>query len=112
MIDGNREHLAQVSGTPFTMREMIEKLFFTADSEIAEKAVEGEDIEGPTSEATEILMECRRKIPEDITQISKEEIKMGLKNGMNKQAHHHRIDTWEFTGALQTQKDKKRRKTN
>lgn len=39
LINRNREHLAQAAGTPFTINGMMEKLPFTADSEIAEKGL-------------------------------------------------------------------------
>lgn len=59
LINRNREHLRQATGTPFTNEEMLRMFPFTAECEEAEKVLEGEGIEGPTREATEILKECR-----------------------------------------------------
>lgn len=79
LIDRNREHLGHALGTPFTQRDTMEQLPFTADSEIAERVLQREDIEGPTLEATEILKEFRRKVPEEECDISKEEIRSGFR---------------------------------
>ena len=40
-------------------------ILFTADSEVVEKVLRGEDIEGPTLEATQILKSCRRNVEEE-----------------------------------------------
>jgi hypothetical protein len=44
---------------------MSEVIPFTADSEVAEKVLKGEDIEGPTLEATQVLKSSRRKVEEE-----------------------------------------------
>lgn len=78
MFERNREHQRQAAGTPFT-KEMLEAIPFTADSEIAEKVLDGEDIKGPTWEATQILKYCRRKVEEDDEEIKVEEIRNGFR---------------------------------
>lgn len=78
-MERNGEHFRQASGTPFTEEEMMESFPFTAHSETADIILKGEEIQGPTPEATEIMKECRRKIPKDEKDPSKEEIRTGMK---------------------------------
>ena len=63
---------------PFT-EEMLREIPFTADSQTAEQVPNGEDIEGPTLEATQILKQCRRRMKEDEAEITLEEIRSGFK---------------------------------
>ena len=65
LLDRNKEHFRQAAGTPFT-EEMLNQIPFTADSEIAERVLAGEDVEGPTLEATQILKQCRMRTEEDM----------------------------------------------
>ena len=58
---------------------MLNQIPFTADSEIAERVLAGEDVEGPTLEATQILKQCRMRTEEDMGEITAEEIKNGFR---------------------------------
>jgi ribonuclease HI len=78
LLERNREHFRQAAGTPFT-EEMLKMIPFTADSEVAEKVLSGEDIEGTTLEATQILKSCRRKVEEECEEINTEEIRNGFR---------------------------------
>ena len=79
LLERNHAHFSQASGTPFTSREMMEALPFTADSSLAEDVLEGKDVEGPTLEATQILRECRKVIQPDEEELSVEEMKNGFR---------------------------------
>lgn len=70
LLERNKEHLGQAVGTPVT-KEMLESIPVTADS--------GNDIEGPTWEATQILKHCRRRAEEDEEEIKIEEIRYGFR---------------------------------
>lgn len=56
-LERNRDHFRRTVETPFT-KDLMEWIPFTADSEIAENVLEGEKVEGPTMEATQILKSC------------------------------------------------------
>lgn len=58
---------------------MLEANPLTADSEVADKILQGEDIEGPTFKATKILKSCRRKMEEEQDKIKVEEIRSGFR---------------------------------
>ena len=65
LLKRNKAHFSQAARTPFATREMLERIPFTADSEMAEKVLEGEEIEMINEEAKQILRECRKKIEEE-----------------------------------------------
>lgn len=63
---------------PFT-KKMLKAILFTADSEVAEKALKGEDTEGSILEATQILKSCRRKVEEKEDEVKVEELMDGFR---------------------------------
>ena len=44
LLSRNRKHFAQAMGTPFTCKEMMEKIPFTANSATTQKILEGEEV--------------------------------------------------------------------
>jgi hypothetical protein len=58
---------------------MLKRIPFSAHSEISEQVLSGEDIEGPTTEATQILKKCRRRLKENEGKITVEEMREGFK---------------------------------
>ena len=57
LLERNRDHSRQAARTPF-IEEMLDAIPISADSECAEQVLLGEDIEGPTIEATQIHTTC------------------------------------------------------
>lgn len=52
---------------------------FTSDSELAEKALEEEDIEMINTEVKQILKECMKKIEEEVCEIETNEFEAGMR---------------------------------